>query len=190
MVEKLIESFEELKKYNFLITRKNKANIIFRFKNESFYHLIGLHKIKNFDNYFPKMIKSKDKKYKYIKNNIQKFNNILNNQLKEKDLLKLRIHTFPYIVDLLKGNNTLLYNLKNKVDGSLYNGDFGLVKIYDYNIYCLLGLKINKKDNENINCFPNSWMASKRTNRLTEFKRPIHMDSILAFPINHEAIKI
>ena len=145
MVEKLIESFEELKKYNFLITRKNKANIIFRFKNESFYHLIGLHKIKNFDNYFPKMIKSKDKKYKYI---------------------------------------------KNKVDGSLYNGDFGLVKIYDYNIYCLLGLKINKKDNENINCFPNSWMASKRTNRLTEFKRPIHMDSILAFPINHEAIKI
>lgn len=60
MIERLIETFEELKKYIFIVNRKDKGFIYIRFQNEHFYHLVGLHKIKNFDNYFPTYMKSKD----------------------------------------------------------------------------------------------------------------------------------
>ena len=185
MVEKLIDSFEELKKYIFVITRKNKPDIVVRFKNDNFYHLVGLHKIKNFDNYFPSKIIAKDKKYKYIKKNPEKFNNILKNQIKEKDLLKLRIETFPNIIDLMKGNDTNLYNLKTKTVGSLYNGDYGLKKMYDHNVCCLLGLQVTDKSKNNINCFPNSWMANKNNNNLVKCKRPIYMENIVAVQIEY-----
>lgn len=106
MVEGLINTFEELKKYVFIINRKDKDIIYIRFQNDNFYYLVGLHKIKNFDKYFPTHIKSKDKRYKYIKKHTEKFNNILENQLKEKDTLKLRITTFNNVLNLLKGFNT------------------------------------------------------------------------------------
>ena len=184
-IENLIESFEELKKYIFIITRKNKKVIIIKFKNEHFYHLVGLHKINKFDNYFPTNIKSKDKRYKYIKKNLQKFNNILENQTKEKDLLKLRISTFPRIKDILVNhNNVLLYNLKPKTSGSLYNGDFGLLKIYEQDICCLLGLKTVIEKENIIKCNPNSWMASRRTNNIVEFRKPIYMENIIIVPAN------
>lgn len=179
MIDNLINTFEELKKYIFTINRNGNQNIEFRFKNENFYHLVGLHKIKSFNSYFPTYLKSQDKKYKYIKNNKEKFNNILENQLKEKDTLKLRMITFKNLIDLLKCNNTLLYNLKQKMPGSLYNGDFGLSKNYE-NICCLLGLKKYNMSNNIINCIPNSWMASRRINKLTEYKRPIRMENITA----------
>lgn len=178
MIEKLIETFEELKKYIFIINRKDKAPIVLQFHNDNFYHLIGLHKIKNMDSYFPTHIKSKDKRYKYIKNNTQKFNNILKNQTKEKDLLKLRISSFPNILDLLNGYNASLYNLKPQISYSLYDGDFGLMKMYEDDICCLLGLKINNSFNNKINCSPNSWMSSNRINKLVEFKRPIYIEGI------------
>ena len=76
MIDNLINTFEELKKYIFTINRNGNQNIEFRFKNENFYHLVGLHKIKSFNSYFPTYLKSQDKKYKYIKNNKEKFNNI------------------------------------------------------------------------------------------------------------------
>lgn len=184
MVETLINTFEELKKYVFVINRKEKGCIIIKFHNNNFYHLVGLHKIKNFDSYFPTFIKSKDKRYKYMKKNKSKFNNILENQLKEKDLLTLRVTTFSNILDLLKGHNTLLYNFNPKTTNSLYDGDYGLVKIYEKDICCLLGLKIDEKDNNIINCSPNSWMASNRINKLVEFKRPIYMDNISFVPVS------
>ena len=183
MVEKLIDTFEKLKKHIFIISRKDKGYIYIAFHNDNFYHLVGLHKIKNFDSYFPTYIKSKDKRYKYIKKNPDKFNHILENQTKEKDLLKLRISTFSNILDLLKGFNTSLYSLKYKSINSLYDGDYGLMKMYEEDICCLLGLKKEDKEDKKIYCFPNSWMASNRINRLVEFKRPIYMENISMVPL-------
>ena len=185
MVEGLINTFEELKKYVFIINRKDKGIIYIRFQNDSFYHLVRLHKIKNFDKYFPTHIKSKDKRYKYIKKHTEKFNNILENQLKEKDTLKLRITTFNNVLNLLKGFNTSLYSLKFKNNhSSLYEGDYGLMKIYEKDICCLLGLKTENKEGNKIFCVPNSWMASRRINQLVELRRPMYMENISMIPIN------
>ena len=182
LLQELIETFEELKKYIFVVNRGNKPSLIIKFDNNNFYHLVGFHKM-NFDLFFPNSIKSKAKKYKYMKNHVKKFNNILLNQTKEKDLLELRITTFKNILDLLKSNYKIaLYNLKITPPGSLYNGDYGLLKKYE-NINCLLGLKEKNKDNNTINCVPQSWMASKRINKLVEFKKPIFMESIIAIPL-------
>lgn len=186
MLQELINTYEELKKYVFVIDRGTKGKIIVKFKNDNFYHLVGLHKI-NLDMFFPNYIKSKAKKYNYMKNNIEKFNNILENQIKGKYSLELRITTFSNIIDLLKSNdNTSLYSLKVPVAGSLYNGDYGLLKSYETE-NCLLGLKIDS-NTENINddivsCIPQSWMASKRINKLIEFKNPIYKSCIYPIPI-------
>lgn len=182
MLEDLINTFEELKKYVFIIDRGSKERIIVKFNNDNFYHLVGLHKT-NIDMFFPDYIKSKDKKYKYIKKNVEKFNNILTNQINEKDTLELRIKTFPYILNLLEDNdNSILYDLKQRIPGSMYNGDYGLMKIFEQ-IYCLFGLKCESKNNNIINCAPQSWMASTRVNRLIEGKKPIYMNKIHVIPI-------
>lgn len=182
MIEKLINTFEELKKYIFIIDRQDKGCIFIKFHNDNFYHLVGLHKINNFDSYFPASIKSKDKRYKYIKKNMDKFNHILVNQLKEKDSLTLRITTFSNILDLLNNGNSSLYNLKPKTPNSLYDGDYGLMKMYEKDICCLLGLKIENSNNNLIFCSPNSWMASTRINRLVEFRKPIYIKNINCMP--------
>lgn len=177
MLQELIDTFEELKKYVFIISRGANKAIIIRFNNDNFYHLVGLHKTK-IDIFFPSFIKSKDKKYKYMKKNIEKFDGILKNQIKEKDTLEFRIKTFHHITDLLKSNDkTILYNLKSKVPGSMYNGDYGLFKIYE-EIYCLFGLACEHETNEFIHCAPQSWMASNRPNKLINGKRPIFMENI------------
>ena len=44
MLQNLIDTFEELKKYVFIIDRGSKGNIVIKFNNDNFYHLIGLHK--------------------------------------------------------------------------------------------------------------------------------------------------
>lgn len=182
-VTRSIDTFEELKKYIFIINRGTKGFIIVKFNNNNFYHLVGLHKT-NINMFLPQYIKTQDKKYKYIKKHIKKFDNILKNQIKEKDLLKLRVTTFVRIKDLLTNeNNTILYNLKEKVEGSLYNGDYGLMKTFEDDISCLLGLKEETNINNIINCAPQSWMASNRINRLIEYKRPIYIKSITAIPI-------
>ena len=122
----------------------------------------------------------KRKKYKYIKSHIEKFEKILTDKIKDNSLLKQRINTFKYIPDILNGNKTLLYNLHEKTNPmSLYNGDYGLLKVYTikntnnnkYNSYCLLGLKVKIKENNIYNCVPQSWMASKRPNNLVSFRR-------------------
>lgn len=183
MLKEAIDTFEELKKYIFIINRGTKGFIIVKFNNNNFYHLVGLHKT-NINMFLPQYIKTQDKKYKYIKKHIKKFDNILKNQIKEKDLLKLRVTTFVRIKDLLTNeNNTILYNLKEKVEGSLYNGDYGLMKTFEDDISCLLGLKEETNINNIINCAPQSWMASNRINRLIEYKRPIYIKSITAIPI-------
>ena len=183
MLQDLIDTFEELKKYVFLIDRGTNCMIVIKFNNDNFYHLVGLHKT-NINMFFPQYIKTQDKKYKYIKKNIKKFDNILKNQIKDKDSLELRILTFCKIKDLLtNNNNTILYSLKEKVAGSLYNGDYGLMKIYEDDIYCLLGLKEENTNENIINCAPQSWMASNRVNKLVEYKRPIYMDKIIMIPV-------
>lgn len=182
MLKDAIDTFEELKKYTFIISRGSFKNIIIRFNNNNFYHLIGLHKT-NIDMFFPSKIKSKDKKYKYIKKNIDKFENILNNQIKEQNLLVSRIESFPKIIDMLKvGNNTMLFNLKQKSPGSMYDGDYGLLKWFDEKLCCLFGLKIESEEEEFINCVPQSWMASNRTNRLVEGRKPIYIENISCVP--------
>lgn len=183
MLQDLIDTFEELKKYAFIIDRGSKGSIIIKFRNDNFYHLVGLHKT-NIDMFIPTHIRTKDKKYKYIKKNVAKFNNILENQIKEKDSLIFRISTFQNILDLLNGNNnTILYNLKEKNPNSLYNGDFGLLKIYEQ-LYCLLGLKCESINGNIISCAPQSWMASNRINKLIEYKHPIFMQQISKVPIS------
>ena len=183
MLQELIDTYEELKKYVFIVNRGTKGFITIKFNNNNFYHLVGLHKT-NINMFFPEYIKTQDKKYKYLKKNVNKFDNILKNQIKEKDLLELRITTFIRIKDLLNNNdNTILYSLKEKVSGSLYNGDYGLMKTFEDEISCLLGLKEESNINNVINCAPQSWMASNRINRLIEYKRPIYIKSITAIPI-------
>lgn len=182
MLQELIDTFEELKKYVFIIDRGNNNMIVIRFNNDNFYHLVGLHKT-NINMFFPEHLKTQDKKYKYLKKNVTRFDNILKNQIKDKNLLELRIKTFTRIIDLLNSNNnTILYNLKEKVPGSLYNGDYGLMKVFEDNISCLLGLKRELENDNIIYCAPQSWMASNRINRLVENKRPIYMNKIVALP--------
>jgi len=184
MVEKLINAFEELKKYIFVVDRgENKSPLFIKFDNSNFYHLVGFHKI-NMDAYFPTYMKSKEKRYKYIKSNTNKFNNIINNQMKEKNSLYLRIETFPNIVDLLTGNSTSLYNLKVKSDVSKFDGDYGLVKIYEKDLCCLLGLKEDFINDNKIFCAPISWMASYRGNILIKNKRPLYIKSIVKMSLN------
>lgn len=182
MLQELIDTFEELKKYVFIIDRGNNNMIVIRFNNDNFYHLVGLHKT-NINMFFPEYLKTQDKKYKYLKKHVTRFDNILKNQIKDKNLLELRIKTFTRIIDLLNSNNnTILYNLKEKVPGSLYNGDYGLMKVFEDNISCLLGLKRELENDNIIYCAPQSWMASNRINRLVENKRPIYMNKIVAIP--------
>lgn len=177
LLEELINTYEILKKRVYMVERGDKNTIIIKFKNDNFFHLVGLHKT-NIDLFIPNYIKSKAKKYKYIKNNINKFNNILLSEIEDNKTLKYRINTFKKIVDLLDGNQTTLYNLQPKKFGSLYDGDYGLLKIYE-NINCLLGLVINDTSDKFIECIPQSWMASDRINYLIVGKRPIYMNKIV-----------
>lgn len=184
MTQELINAFEELKKYTFIVCRtERKKPLIIKFYNYNFYHLVGFHKV-NLDRFFPQNIKSKDKRYKYIKKYPQKFDNIIENQFREKDTVYLRIKTFPNIVDLLKGEKTTLYDLKVKNPYSKFDGDYGLVKIYESNICCLLGLKEEEINEFVISCAPVSWMANRRGNLLIDGKRPIFMKAITAVPNN------
>lgn len=182
MLEEAINTFEELKKYIFIINRGTKKSIVIKFNNCNFYHLVGLHKT-NINIFIPVNIKTMDKKYKYIKKNINQFEGILQDQIKEKDFLQNRILTFRNVLDLLTENkNTMLFNLKERKPGSMYDGDYGLLKIYE-NLSCLLGLKVNEEEENTIYCAPQSWMVNNRPNRLVEGKRPIYMESIFKIPI-------
>lgn len=155
MLEEAINSFEELKKYIFIINRGTKKSIVIKFNNSNFYHLVGLHKT-NINMFIPTNIKTMDKKYKYMKKNLKQFEGILQDQIKEKDFLQNRIKTFRNVLDLLSENkNTMLFNLKEKTPGSMYDGDFGLLKIYE-ELSCLLGLKVNEEEINTIYCAPQS----------------------------------
>lgn len=181
LLNNLINTYEELKKYIYIIKRGDKSSIYIKFKNDNFFHLVGLHKT-NINLFIPEYIVSKTKKYKYIKKNVNKFNNILLSEINDNESLKYRVNTFCQILDLLKGDKTTLYNLQPKMNGSLYEGDFGLLKVYK-DINCLLGLVINDTDHNIIKCAPQSWMASDRINHLIKFKRPIYMEEIIRIPI-------
>ena len=106
MLKELINTYEELKKYVYIIDRGDKKPIAIKFNNDNFYHLVGLHKI-NIDMFFPSYIKSKSKKYKFMKNNLEKFNGILENQSKENNLLKIST-----ISDLDTPQSSLVIDLK------------------------------------------------------------------------------
>ena len=182
MLQELIDVFEEVKKYVYIIDRGDNEPIIIKFKNEHFYHLIGLHKL-NIEMFFPKNMHSKDKRYKHIKKNVEKYENIIKNQIKEKDSLELRMETFHYITSLLSGENErFLYNLKGKVPGSMYNGDYGLLIVLE-NLFCLLGIKKDESSSD-MSYVPQSWMASNRINKLVFGKPPIYYKKIIAVPCN------
>lgn len=101
---------------------------------------------------------------------------ILQNLIDTFEELKKRIYICK------RGYNSTLYDLHPKTDGSLYDGDFGLLKIYE-TINCLLGLVICDLNDSVIKCAPQSWMASDRINHLIEFRRPIYIEEIIAIPI-------
>ena len=48
MLKELIDTFEELKKYVYIIDRGTRGKIIIKFTNDKFYHLVGLHKTNNY----------------------------------------------------------------------------------------------------------------------------------------------
>ena len=73
ILEELINTYEKLKKNIYIIKRGNRPHIIIKFKDDNFFHLVGLHKT-NINMFIPHYIKSKSKQYKYIKKNMQKFN--------------------------------------------------------------------------------------------------------------------
>lgn len=182
LLEDLINNFEELKKYIYLIDRGNNKTILLKFKNGNFFHLVGLHKT-NIDMFIPHYISSKQEKYKYIKKNLKKFNNILISEINDNEILNYRIKKFYLIADLLKGENTQLFNLKPKISKSLYNGDYGLLKVYNNDLRCLLGMITDIEDDNIIKCAPQSWMVSTRDNHLTSCRMPIYMKSIRCIPI-------
>lgn len=191
MIQELVDTFEELKKYDYLIDMGDKGFIIIKFKNEHFYHLAGFHKL-NLDIYFPQKCISKDKKYKYIKSHTEKFENILKNQIKENQLLKQRITTFKYIPSIFDEKHTILYNLREKNNPmSLYDGDFGLMRVFQIesnannmeDIYCLLGLKNRGLLETTYNCVPQSWMADRRPNSLVQYKKPLYIKMLAKLPL-------
>lgn len=99
-------------------------------------------------------------------------------------MLEIRIKTFHNILSLLeKNSNAMLYSLKIKTSGSLYDGDYGLVKVFEDDICCLLGLKEIETINNITNCAPQSWMASNRPNKLIYGKKPIFMNQIIKIPV-------
>lgn len=102
-------------------------------------------------------------------------------EIKDNESLEYRVTTFYLILDLLNGNNTSLYNLQQKTPGSLYTGDYGLLKIY-IDVNCLLGLVVNEQLETIIECSPQSWMASNRINHLIAGKRPIYLEGIITIP--------
>lgn len=189
LIENLVDTFEELKKYDFIISFGNNNKIILRFNDDNFYHLVGLHKT-NIDLYFPNNMKSKSKKYKYLKSHAKKFNSILQAELNGKTTLMYRIHTFSNIIGLLHDNEkTMLYKMNEKVNGSLYNGDFSLYKLCN-KMYCLLGLICERKINNEFFCIPQSWMANNRPNKLVKTTRAIDIKNIEIVPIlNHNTNK-
>ena len=161
----IIKTFETLKKYTYIIDRGTLGKVIVNFKDENFFHLL----------------KSKSKKYQYIKSKPEKFNTILENQIKEKTLLQYRMSTFNNILDLLNGDNVTFYEFREQIPGSQFNGDYGILKIYE-SLNCLLGLRISSVINNITNSIPISWMASNRSNKLVEFKRPSFINKITAIP--------
>ena len=76
ILQELIDTYEEIKKYVYVIKRGDKSSITIKFNDNNFFHLVGLHKT-HLDLFIPHYISSKAKKYKYIRKNINKFNNIL-----------------------------------------------------------------------------------------------------------------
>ena len=76
MLKEMIDTYEELKKYVYVINRGNKKPIIIVFKDENFYHLAGLH-YTNIDFFIPKYITNKTKLYKYLKKNAINLENTL-----------------------------------------------------------------------------------------------------------------
>lgn len=181
-LQDLINTFEEVKKNVYLITRGDKTPILIQFNDDNFFHLVGLHKT-NINLFMPKGIKSKTKMYKYLKGHIDKFNNILLSEVNDNELLNNRITTFHNILDLLNGERTSLYDLCKRTDGSMYDGDFGILKIYE-DINCLLGLKISTIEDNIIKCAPQSWMSSNKVNYLIKFKKPIYMEKIAVIPLS------
>ena len=146
--------------------------------------MIGLH-YTNIEMFIPEYIKTKEKKYKFIKKNVKKFENILKNQINENDVLESRRKSFPRIMDLLKSKDGIsLYNLKQKKPGSMYDGDYGLLKFFEEKLCCLLGLKLEEETDILIQCAPQSWMASNRTNRLVEGRKLIYIEGISLIPNN------
>lgn len=176
MLFDLISTFEELKKYVFIIDRGTKGSIIFRFKNENFFHLVGLQHA-NIQMFIPPHIKTKDKQYKHIKKYTNKYNDIIENQIKEKDSLQLRMETFTNITDLLNGDKTNLFDTKGRNDGSLIDGEYGLLKIYE-NIYCFLGLKIDNEKEDRIYCAPQTWFADRKAYKRVAGKKPLFVNNI------------
>ena len=174
MLKKLIDIYEEIKENVYIIDRGTLEPIIIKFSSENFYHLIGLHKL-NIDMFFPRNMKSKDKRYKHMKKNTEKYENIIKNQIKGKHTLELRINTFPNIKNLF--DDVSLYNLKQAKITPLYKGDYGLLKLFD-NIYCLLGIKMI--DYKELYLYtPQTWIADKR---ILIKQTPKYYKSIIIIP--------
>lgn len=88
------------------------------------------------------------------------------------------MQTFINIIDLLNGEKTSLYDIRGKNDGSLINGDFGLLKIYE-DIYCFLGLKkIDVPRSENLVCTPITWIADRKAYKRVANKKPLYISYI------------
>lgn len=181
ILQDLINTFEKLKQNIYLIERGDTPSLLIKFDDSNFFHLVGLHKT-NIDLFMPAGIKSKAKKYKYLKGHLKRFNKILLSEIEDNELLEYRVKTFNNILDLLDGEKISLYDLSKKIPGSIYKGNFGILKIYQ-NIYCLLALIINTQESNIIKCAPQSWMASNRINYLIRTRKQIYIEKITKIPI-------
>ena len=69
MLKEIFNTYEILNKQIFIVNGFNNLTLIIKFNNNNFYHLVGFHKT-NIGLFIPYYIKSQEKKYKYIKNNL------------------------------------------------------------------------------------------------------------------------
>ena len=183
MLEELINTFEKLKKYVFIIDIGSKGKIYVKFCDKHFYHLVGLHKINSFDMFLPDYLKTREKQYNYIKNNAKRFDKIINDLIVKQNNVKRRMSTLNNLLDLLGCEDARIYNLKERKVNSLYDGDYGISKQYG-NICCLLGLKEFYKDENKIYCSPQSWIADNRDINLLKGRPAYPIKNITAIPID------
>ena len=149
-----IASFEELKKYKFIITTKKYGSLVLEFYNHHFKHLFG---IQYMNLILPENIKSSAALYRYLVKKHSKFEEQINLQIKNNEQLENRVKQFVLIDRLLYSVDLKLYKQHMPKNGSMLNVNFIL---YSEQLGYKLMLALNENTDNTVS--PSSWMVESR----------------------------